>query len=313
MLKPRIKLLEKCIAFYLEDCLANGQAVRTVEGKELKLNEFARWSMTLKHPVTKVTQIDKHILESYRRYLHNYRKRNGEPLDIATIRNKLTTIKVFCEQMYYHEIIKNNPGQKFKLPKLPKRLPTGYLKLSEFNLLLDQTTLHGLTGLRDRAILSTYFACALRRMELGRLKIDDVDIESELVTVYQGKGKRDKRLPIAKSTCQLIKYYLEHIRPTLAKIESKDYLFIANDGRPYNESKLSYLVTIYMKRAGLNKKGSCSVLRHSTATLMHENGADIRHVQAMLGHAHISTTQIYTHVSPNKLKEVYLETHPVNI
>lgn len=302
--------LSECVAFYLEDCLANGQSDRTVEGKEHVLGYFATWCQA--QNVSDIHEVNLRVLEQYRRHLHKTRKRNGEPLDMATIRNRLTIIRVWLESMYYHEIIPEHFAQRFKLPKVHKKLPRDHLRLDEIQRIIEQTKLHGWKGIRDQAIFAMFFATAIRRMELARLKIHHLDAAEGFITVKRGKGNRDRRTPIAKQTCELTVFYLQHIRPKLATIESLDHLFICDDGRPYNESRLNGLVSRYKHRAGINKSGACGLFRHSAATMMHENGADIRHIQAMLGHAHISTTQIYTHVMPKKLQEVYQRTHPAN-
>lgn len=118
-------------------------------------------------------------------------------------------------------------------------------------------------------------------------------------------------MPIAERACLWIDFYLKEVRPKLATAQSSATLFIDDNGLAFREQQLTRMVSKYVKRAGIKIKGACNLFRHGTGTLMHENGADIRHVQEMLGHADISTTQIYTHVVINKLSEVYLSTHPV--
>lgn len=301
--------LVACLEFYLEDCQARGESLRTVEGKASNVGLFLRWCLT--QDIRKPEQVFLQTFEAYRRYLHKYRQPfNGKELDIATIRNRLTALKVFFKRLYHHEIITINPADRLELPKVPRRLPSGFLTVQEVDKVLKQTLLHGLTGVRDRAIMETYYATGLRRMELARLKVSDIDLKDGLLTIFQGKGRKDRRVPIAKRACEWIKVYLDSVRPKLANITSGTTLFLDNEGLMYREQQLTYLASKYVKRAGIDKKGSCNLFRHSTATLMHENGADIRHVQEMLGHADISTTQIYTHVTINKLKEVYYQTHP---
>lgn len=306
--KPKLQTLIECMVFYLEDCAALGQAERTISGKKYNLERFISWC--LQNKVNLLNEISLHVLEAYRRYLKSYRQKNGKPINQSTLRNHLTAVKVFLYRMYYYEYIDENPAAKFLLPKNPSKLPSGFLSLSELDKLYEQTKLHGIKGLRDLAILNTYFATGIRRMELARICLSDIDMESNMLTINQGKGNKDRRIPIADSACHWIAEYLKNTRPQIARLRSGDTLFLTDDGLQFNESQLSYLVTKYIKRAGLKKSGSCNLLRHSAATLMLENGADIRHIQKMLGHASISTTQIYTHVSPNQLKEVYEKTHP---
>ncbi|NVJ65345.1 MAG: tyrosine-type recombinase/integrase [Gammaproteobacteria bacterium] len=306
------KTLIACLKFYLEDCLACGESSRTVEGKESNLNNFLKFCFA--EDVEHIKDVDKHLAEKYRRYLNSYRQPfNEQPLSKGTIRNKLTAVKTFCERLYYHEITPNNILEKFRLPKRGKRLPTGYFTLEELSKMYYQASLCGWKGIRDIAVLETYFGSAIRCMELANLDIQDVDFKSNLLTVRQGKGDKDRRVPITDRTCYQIERYLIHVRPKLAHANSGKALFLPNDGKRYRKHQLTYLVNKYKRKIGINRRGACNLLRHATATLMHEHGADIRDLQEMLGHADISTTQVYTHVSPNKLKEVYFKTHPYAI
>lgn len=311
MTKKRIKSLSDCITFYLEDCLARRQSPRTVEGKQSNLNCFVRWCATKK--LHKVYQIKFLFLEDYRRHLNKYRQPGTQkPLDIATIRNKLTIVKTFFDRLYYLEVISVNPAVKFELPTVPRRLPSDYLSVPEIELVLYQTLFGRYKGIRDRAIMETYYATGVRRMELARLALKDLDSDARLLTIRRGKGQKDRRVPIAKRACDWIELYLNKVRPILANLSSGTVLFLTNSGKQYQEGQLTYIASKYVKRAGIDKRGACNLFRHSTATLMHENGADIRYVQEMLGHADISTTQVYTHVAIKRLREVYRNTHPAN-
>lgn len=294
---------------YLEDCLARGLSDRTVEGKRYALMLFIQWCAGER--ITRVTQITEETLEGYRRYLYRYRQRlNGKPLTIATQRKRLTDVKVYLERLRRFRVIPANPAADIDLPRVPRRLPRAILAVPEIEAMMAQTALHGLPGLRDRAVLETYYATGIRRMELARLDIDDVDLNKGLLTINRGKGGKDRRVPIARRACDWIRCYLKDVRPKLAKLESGQTLFLANNGKRLQEQQLTRIASKYVKRAGIKKRGACNLFRHATATLMHEAGADLRHVQEMLGHADISTTQIYTHVTIRKLREVYAQTHP---
>ena len=173
-----------------------------------------------------------------------------------------------------------------------------------------RVTDRNIVGIRDRAVLETYFATGIRRMELAGINTIDVDMISGLVTVLRGKGAKDRRVPIANRACAWIERYLEKSRPILAGEFSDDALFLDDKGLRFRGHQLSYKVSTYVKAAGIRHQGACKLFRHSTATLMHEKGADLRYIQEMLGHTDISTTQIYTHVTINRLREVYARTHP---
>lgn len=166
--------------------------------------------------------------------------------------------------------------------------------------------------IRDEAILETFYATGIRTAELANLNIGHIDFPRGLLTVSKGKGWKDRVLPIAERALTAIDKYLLDCRPHLSNLDSDNALYLSNKGKRYNPNKLSRLVTQYIQRAGVEKIGSCRKFRHATATLMLENGADIRIIQEMMGHEDISTTQIYAHVSPEVLMKTYGRTHPAS-
>lgn len=168
---------DKALAIYLEDCESRGETPRTVEGKACNLRAFIRWCKCgeLKY----CAQLDQSKLELYRSYVSLYidpvRKKK---LDITTQRNRLTAVKVFLRRLQYHQIIRDNPAAFFELPSVQQRIPKAVLTEAEIELILNHVMLYGDKGIRDRAILETFYATGIRRMELGRLVIPDVDIDS---------------------------------------------------------------------------------------------------------------------------------------
>lgn len=308
-LRDKPKGMTECVDFYLDDCLARGQSDRTVEGKRSALKAFAAWCLS--EGIRRPSRIAEADLEAYRRYLYGYRQPfTHKPLDIATQRNRLTAVKVFLGRLKRHGILKDNPAADMELPRRPQRLPKAILTEAEIEAMMHQAILHGTKGIRDRAVLETYYSTGIRRMELANLDIGDFDAQSELLTVRRGKGQKDRRVPIARRASEWIVLYLQDIRPTFARLESGKALFLADDGLRFREQQLTRLASKYVKRAGIDKPGACNLFRHATGTLMHENGADILYVKEMLGHADVSTTQIYIQVSRRKLREVYAKTHP---
>ena len=152
-------------------------------------------------------------------------------------------------------------------------------------------------GLRDRAILETLYSTGMRRLELIGLSCYDLDRERGTVMIRQGKGKKDRMIPIGERALAWIDQYLESARPDLVVGQDDGTLFLTNAGEAFTPDRLTQMVRDYVDAADIGKRGSCHLFRHTMATLMLENGADIRFIQAMLGHAELSTTQIYTQVS----------------
>jgi integrase/recombinase XerD len=307
--KPHSLTLSNCIQYYLDICRAKGQSENTVVGKEAALSLFRQWVEG--HGIVSAVQIDIDVLDSYQQYLNQYRKaRLSEPLCRATIRYRLTAVKVWIRTLFIKEVLPTNSTEHFELPKNGRCLPKPILSELEVKKVLLQAEYYGLRGIRDRAIMATYYASGIRRFELGALTLDNVDFAQYQLRVNQGKGFKDRYVPIAKGACIWIYRYLKEVRPKLVNKYSGKILFLANNGKPFRAAQLSELVAKYIKLADVRKSGACNQYRHAAATHMVDNGADIRHVQEFLGHADLSTTQIYVHVSMVKLREVYNRTHP---
>lgn len=149
----------------------------------------------------------------------------------------------------------------------------------------------------------------MRRSELIALKLDDINGQSQMITIRQGKGRKDRVVPTGQRALDWLVKYLHDGRPTLAA-EETDAIFLTSRGNAFHPVTLSQLVKDYLISAGINKRGSCHMLRHTAATLMLEGGADLRSIQTLLGHEQLNTTQIYTHVSIKHLREVHNRTHP---
>ena len=162
-------------------------------------------------------------------------------------------------------------------------------------------------------MLETLYSTAMRRGELIHLDVYDLDLGRGTVMIRQGKGAKDRYVPIGQRALAWVSKYLHEVRPLLVERSHTSCLFVSRNGRPFAASNLSILVRDYMTSAGISRPGSCHLFRHAAATQMLENGADIRSLQALLGHAEITTTQIYTHVSIQHLKQVHLATHPADL
>jgi integrase/recombinase XerD len=155
-----------------------------------------------------------------------------------------------------------------------------------------------------------FYSTGVRRFELIKLKLYDVDAERGTLVVREGKGKKDRMVPIGERAAAWVAKYLEDGRPSLAVEPDDGTLFLTVEGAPFTPNRLTQMVRGYVNAAGVGKKGACHLFRHTMATLMLEGGADIRFIQQMLGHAKLETTQIYTQVSIRKLKEIHAATHP---
>jgi integrase/recombinase XerD len=198
----------------------------------------------------------------------------------------------------------------FELPRVKKNKLLDIPSEKEMTLIIAQTATKGKMAVRDKAIMELYYASGMRRAELANLDIRDIDYQEQVVKVRKGKGGVDRVIPIAPRTLATITIYMNELRPEMATIESGVALFLGMTGKRIQNSALTDLVGGYIRRSGVSDKGACHVLRHASATHMLRNGADIRYIQDFLGHEHIVSTQIYTHVYQEDLKRVYSQTHP---
>ena len=300
--------MKALLARYLAYSEAIGRAETTVARRKSALKAFIAWCE--ERSLTDPRDVTRPVLERYRRHLFAFRRPNGKPLGLATQRNRLTDVKQWFKWLTQENYIASDPASGLVLPRPHRRLPKAVLTRAEVGRLLAETLRQGPIGVRDRAILETLYATGVRRMELVRLKLDDIDQDQGTLMVRQGKGRKDRLLPIGETACHWIDRYLTEIRPELVVDPNDATLFLTDFGEPFIKGRLTFLVRRYLKAAGIDKPGACHLFRHTMATLMLENGADLRFIQAMLGHADISTTTIYTQVSIRKLKEVYGRTHP---
>jgi integrase/recombinase XerD len=309
MKKPTSNHIWRCVFYYLQLCEARGQASDTIRGKKSGLKKFFVWCLTQNiHYIDDVT-LD--LMDSYMAYLNRYRQvLKDAPLCLAQKRNLLTFVKTFIEKMHAKALLDTNPLLHMELPSKGRALPKAVFNEIEVEKMLSYTLQFGTRGYRDRVVMETFYATGIRRTELLHLDIDDVNLSDNLLRVNHGKGNKERIVPISPRACEWIAMYLTKIRPHFASIASGSALFLANNGKQYKAGKLSEMVGRYVRLSGMKRGGACHLFRHATATIMLDNGAELRHVQEMLGHADISTTQIYTHVSRVKLSEVYNRSHP---
>lgn len=196
------------------------------------------------------------------------------------------------------------------MPRLEKRLPKHILTIEESEAVINQPNTKTPTGVRDRAILETLYSTGMRRLELIGLKLFDIDADRGTVMIRQGKGKKDRMVPIGERALRWIAKYQNEVRPGLTTPNDEGTLFLTNLSEAFTPNRLTQMVREYIDAADIGKRGSCHLFRHTMATLMLENGADVRFIQAMLGHVSLETTQIYTQVSIKKLREIHTLTHP---
>jgi integrase/recombinase XerD len=296
---------------YLEWLQVHNYAAPTVQNRQSYLGAFVAWCT--ERGLATPREITKPILERYQRSLYTHRKANGEPLTFRAQHARLIPVRAFFKWLARQNYLLYNPASEIELPRLEHRLPKHVLTKSEVEQVLAQPDITESMGLRDRAILEVFYSTGMRRSELMGLGLFDLDRERGTVMIRQGKGKKDRMIPIGERAVAWIDRYQTQVRPELVVERGNTTLFLTQAGEAFTPDRLTQLVRGYVNAADTGKTGSCHLLRHTMATLMLENGADIRYIQAMLGHAELSTTQIYTQVSIRKLKEIHSATHPAKV
>lgn len=322
---------------YLEGLLARGYSAATVQTRRHHLEKLAGW--LAERDVTRPAGVTKPMLDRYQRWLFHYRKADGAPLSFRSQNGALVPVRGFFKWLAKNNLILYNPASELELPKMERRLPKAVLTAAEAERVLasvfdDQaggsrlvvdgkengnsssslhqppTTNHEPLKIRDRAILEVLYSTGMRRAELAGLTLSSLDPERGTVLIRQGKGKKDRMIPLGERAAAWVARYIRDARPRLAVEPGDGTLFLTQAGERFSVDFLTELVRGYVIAAGIGKPGACHLFRHTMATLMLEGGADIRFIQQMLGHADLSTTQIYTQVSIRQLLAIHAATHP---
>jgi integrase/recombinase XerD len=293
---------------YLEALRVKNYSERTVENRESYLSFFIAWCEA--RSIARPQEVTKPILERYQRHLFHMRKDNGKPLSFRSQHSRLVPVRAYFKWLARQNVLLWNPASELELPRLERRLPKHVLTASEAELVLAQPDVREAMGVRDRAILEVLYSTGIRRMEVVHLSVYDLDAERGTLMVRQGKGKKDRMVPIGEQAIAWLERYLNDVRPGLVVPPDDGVLFLTATGEELSPNRLTQLVREYVNAADTGKKGACHLFRHTMATLMLEGGADIRYIQEMLGHVELSTTQIYTQVSIRKLQAVHALTHP---
>lgn len=293
---------------YLSWMTVHNYAATTVENRRRYLAYFAEFARSA--GALEPSEVSYELVVSYQGALHAYRKSDGSPLSIATQVQRLVPVTQFFTWLRREHRIPQNPAADLLMPRPDRQLPEATLSSSEMSRLMAVPNVTSPLGLRDRAILEVFYSSALRRSELIALRVIDLDFERGTLFVHRGKGGKDRYVPIGERALFWVRLYIGIVRPSFVEDTSPDALFLSSVGTAVCADWLCRKVRVYLRRAGIEKRGSCHLLRHSVATLMLEGGADIRYVAEMLGHARLETTQRYTRVSIDRLRTVHARCHP---
>ena len=256
-----------------------------------------------------IKKIDDPSKITYQDLIDFFKELNEIGLSKTSAARYYSSLKGFFKYLFQNNYIQTNPIEKVETPKLSKNLPH-VLTFNEVEKILKQPNIKEKLGLRDKAILELFYACGVRISELINIKISDLFFTEEIIRVL-GKGSKERLIPIGESAIYWITNYLKNSRSLLIKkLKSENYVFLNSRGSKLSRMGVWKIVDRYVREAGINKEVHPHTFRHSFATHLLEGGADLRAVQEMLGHSDISTTQIYTHIDREYIKQVHKEYHP---
>lgn len=303
MSKPKIEQkMQDQLADYLHFLrVERGLVTNSIKSYSQDLNEFSAYLMTQK--ITDYNAVDRYVLLNYLQFLDEGGKSRN------TIIHSVSSLRKFFQYLAQMHQVDSDPMIKIDTPKRAQHLPQ-VLSPHEVERLLAVPKLDTALGLRDRTLLEVMYATGLRVSETINLKMDDLHLDLGLIQTI-GKGDKERIIPIGDVAIDFIERYLKHARPRLVSAKRRNsYLFLNNHGGQLTRQGVWKNLKAEVKAAGIEKNVTPHTLRHSFATHILENGADLRVVQELLGHADISTTQIYTHITKKRLAEVYNKYHP---
>jgi len=261
--------------------------------------------------VRDVKRVTRDHLQAYRVRIGERRNVVGQGYSVSTLCLKVRTVKRLFEYLEATNQILVNPAETLKEPKKENRLPRAVLTAAEARRILDAPNLSLVIGIRDRTVLEVLYSTGIRLEELTRLTIFDCDLQGGMLRVNKGKGAKDRVIPLGRHAVRFLKEYLTKVRPRYTrKHKAERCLFVNQVGKPLSEQSTEILVRKCARVAGIQKHVTPHVFRHTFATELVRNGADITAVQKMLGHAHLSVTHLYTRVAGVEVKKTHRLSHP---
>ena len=249
-------------------------------------------------------------LLAYQTALLAMRKKDGSAFSTAHQMRQVSVLKSLYGFLYKRSFLLSNPSTALEYPHVEQRLPRSILTVQEARRLVEAPDTKTPIGLRDRAILETLYSTGIRAGELASLRLADVDTEERVLRVILGKGRKDRNVPLTRAAAEAVEAYLVRGRPRIRGSQRSSLLFLALRGGRMHDDTLNAVIALWTKRVRLGKHITAHSLRHSAATHLLKGGADIRHIQKLLGHSSLQATERYTRVEISDLKDVLKRAHP---
>lgn len=310
-MKPsRRRRFELLVARCLEQLEVQGFSPRTIDSYRSQLGFFLAY-LDRETDVEEVTAVTPEILHGYQTWLYGYTDDEGRGLAIATQAARLSVVRAFFRWLVKTDVLLYDPAAGLELPKRKGILPRSVLTRKEVERMLAAADTTTTLGLRDRSMLEVLYSTGIRNAELRALTVYDLDLDRGLVRINEGKNAKDRVVPLGEVACRWLREYLDEARPKLlARDAGEQTVFLSKNGRPLLALGVIDRIRRLARAAGIERPVTPHSMRHTFATHMLRGRADIRHIQAMLGHASVATTQIYTRVEVTDLKTVHRRCHP---
>jgi len=304
---------ELLVARFVEHMQVLGWSPRTVDGYQSQVRFFVLW-LDEQTDVEEVTAITPEVLHAYQTHLYGFSDENGRSLSIATQAARLSVVRSFFRYLVKSDVLLYDPSASLELPKRKGILPRSILSKQEMARLLAAPDATTPLGLRDRAMIEVLYSTGIRNAELRALQVYDLDLDRGLLRVNEGKNAKDRVVPLGAAACTWLREYLSEARPKLLVGHhdggAEPTVFLSKNGKRLVPLGVLYPLKKHARKAGIERVVTPHTLRHTFATHLLAGHADIRHIQAMLGHASVATTQIYTRVEVTDLKAVHRRCHP---
>ena len=292
---------------FTEDLRLLNYSERTVEDYAYNLRHFERFLDEVKTPLEAVTPSSVGL---FQRWVFDRPKRTGEARSVANQNRILIQTRAFLRFLGKEGVFGRDPTEGLELAREPQTLPKNILTPKEAKRLIESVDTSHVRGYRDRVLLEILYGSGIRSQELINLTVKDVNFEEELLRINGGKGAKDRVVPLSRMACRMLETYIKGVRPELLHGRKTDRLFLSWRGRPLHRYNLSKIIQAHAKRAGIPKRMTTHIWRHTCATHLLKNNVNLRYVQELLGHRSLATTEKYLRVTITDLKEAHRKFHP---
>jgi integrase/recombinase XerD len=300
--------MQNLIEKYCNHLLTLNYAKKTIQSQLLYLNRFLKYLRDMN--ITEIAAVTKDIIRDYQTHLFEEFNSRGQPNSVFGQNRNMQAVKSFFRFLAENDYIVGDPAKDISYAREPKRLPRSILTQSEMRKLLHCPDTKTVLGYRDRTIFEILYSTGIRKEELLNILLTDVDYKEGFIRINCGKGRKDRVVPLGKIACRYLENYIKGVRPSLIRNPYNNHLFLSLRGNRLSKNMIWDIVKSYAQKAKIKKNISPHTFRHTCATLMLRNNANIRHIQEMLGHSSLDSTQVYASVSITDLKEVHSRCHP---